>query len=99
MPSVPFEFLRGVLGVLTIFFAHMAGRSAMAVRKGQQRVSRLYGWVLRTVVCAVILVFRHPVDGTAIAVWALAAAAFAAGLWTVSRQKPPEDLTHEIFPQ
>lgn len=97
MPNVPVEFLRGVLGVLCIFFAHMAGRSLMAVRKGQQRLSRLYGWLLRTAMCAVIMVFRHPLDNTAIAVWALAAVAFGAGLWSVARQKPPEDLTHEMF--
>ena len=99
MPNVPIEFLRGVLGVLSIFFAHMAGRSWMAVRKGQQRLSRLYAWVLRTVVCALILVVRHPVDNVAIAVWTLAAAAFAFGAWSVSRQRPPEDLTHQIFPE
>jgi hypothetical protein len=99
MPNVPVEFLRGVLGVLCIFFAHMAGRSAMAVRKGQQKVSRLYAWILRTMVCAAIMVFRHPVDNIAITVWTMAAAAFAFGLWSVSRQKPSEDLTHEIFPE
>ena len=99
MPNVPVEFLRGVLGVLCIFFAHMAGRSFMAVRKGQQRISRLYAWVLRTLMCAVILVFRHPLDNIAVAVWTLAAAAFAVGAWSFSRQKPPEDLTHEIFPE
>jgi len=99
MPNVPVEFLRGVLGVLCIFFAHMAGRSSMAVRKGQQRISRLYGWIIRTLMCAAIMVFRHPLDNIAIAVWTLAAAAFAVGMWNVSRQKPPEDLTHEIFPE
>jgi len=44
---VSFEFLRGVVGVLCVFFAHMAGRSAAAVPRGQQKISRLYGWVLR----------------------------------------------------
>ena len=96
---VSLEFLRGVLGVLCVFFGHMAGRSAGAVRKGRQKVSRLYGWVLRTVLCAVILIFRHEIDGVAIGVWALTALAFAAGMWDVTRQKPQEDLTHEIFPE
>ncbi|HLH18669.1 MAG TPA: hypothetical protein VKX45_15725 [Bryobacteraceae bacterium] len=98
MPNVPIEFLRGVLGVLCVFFAHMAGRSAAAVRMGRQRRPRLYSWILRTVLCAVFVVFRHEIDATAILVWALAAAAFALGLWLASRQKPEEDLTHEIFP-
>ena len=96
---VSFEFLRGMLGVLCIFFAHMAGRSAESVRKGRQKVSRLYGWLLRTFVCAAVLIFRHTADNVAIGVWVLSAAAFAFGMWTVSRQKAPEDLTHEIFPE
>jgi hypothetical protein len=96
---VSLEFLRGVLGVLCIFFAHMAGRSAAAVRKGQQKISKLYGWILRTVVCAAVMVFRQPVDNTAIAVWTLAVAAFAVGMWAVSRQKPPEDVSGQIFPE
>jgi|SRR5215472_9011366 hypothetical protein len=99
MPNMPIEFLRGVLGVLAIFFAHMAGRALAAVRKGQMRASRLYAWVLRTVICAAILVVRHPLDNVVIVVWALAAAAFAFGMWAVSRQRPPEDLTHQIFPE
>jgi hypothetical protein len=96
---VSLDFLRGMLGVLCIFFAHMAGRSAESVRKGRQKVSRLYGWLLRTLVCAAILVFRHTVDNVAIGVWALSAIAFAAGMLVTSRQKPAEDLTHEIFPE
>ena len=96
---VSFDFLRGMLGLLCIFFAHMAGRSAEAVRKGRQKVSRLYGWLIRLFVCAVVLVFRHAVDTMAVGVWAVSAVAFAAGMLLVSRQKPPEDLTHEIFPQ
>ena len=99
MPNVPIEFLRGVLGVLCIFFAHMTGRSAAAVRQGRGRLSRLYAWVIRTTLCAVFMAMRHDIDVMAIAVWALAAAAFAAGMWVVFHQKPPEDLTHEIFPE
>lgn len=96
---VSLEFLRGMLGVLCIFFAHMAGRSAASVRKGQQKISKLYGWILRAVVCAAVMVFRHPADNVAIGVWVLAGAAFGVGMWTVSRQKPPEDLTEHIFPE
>ena len=99
MPQVPIEFLRGVLGVLCLFFAHMSGRSFAAVRQGRQRRSRFYSWVFRTVLCAVFVVFRHEIDAMAIVVWALAVAAFAAGVWLASRHKPDEDLTHEIFPE
>lgn len=96
---VSLEFLRGMVGVLCIFFAHMAGRSAASVRRGQQKISKLYGWILRTLVCAAVIVFRAPVDTMAIGVWALSLAAFALGMWTVSRQKPPEDLGSQIFPE
>jgi hypothetical protein len=99
MPTVPVEFLRGVLGVLCVFFAHMTGRSAAGVRQGRQRLSRLYAWILRTTLCAVLLVFRHDIDFMVVAVWTLSAAAFAAGFWMVLHQKPPEDLSHEIFPE
>jgi hypothetical protein len=93
------EFLRGMLGLLCIFFAHMAGRSAASVRRGQQKITKLYAWVLRTVVCALVIVFRSPVDSMAIGVWAVSLAAFAIGMFAVSRQKPPEDLSDQIFPE
>ena len=99
MGSVSIDFLRGVLGVLCVFFAYMTGRTAAAARLGRFSRTRLYSWVLRTVLCGVFLVFRHPVDTMVIACWALAAGAFAAGMWLVVHQKPPEDLTHEIFPE
>lgn len=95
---MPIEFLRGVLGVLCILFAHMAGRSAVAVRKKLQKSSKLYAWIIRAAVCAVAIAFRHTLDAIDIAVWVLALAAFAAGWWDASRAKPPEDLTHQIFP-
>ena len=96
---VSLEFLRGMLGVLCIFFAHMAGRSAMLVRRGQQKITKLYAWVFRTLVCAVLIVFRAPVDTVVVGVWTLSLGAFALGMWAVSRQKPPEDLSDQIFPE
>jgi len=93
------EFLRGVLGVLCVMFAHMAGRSGAAVHKGQQKVSRLYGWILRTLACAAGVWLRRPLDAIDIGVWTLALAAFAVGWWDAARQKKSEDLTREIFPQ
>ena len=96
---LPTEFLRGVLGLLCVFFAYMAGRSATIVRQGIGKRTRLYGWVIRTVLCGAAVVFRHGVDAVAIGVWTLAALAFAAGMWGASHQKPHEDLTHQIFPE
>ncbi len=91
------EFLRGVLGVLCVLFAHMAGRSGASVRKGRQKVSRLYAWVLRATVCGVGVGLRHSLDAIDLGVWVLGAAAFAVGWWDASREKKAEDLSREIF--
>jgi len=93
------EFLRGVLGLLGVASAYMAGRSAVAVRKGWQKISRLYGWVIRSVLCLLAVAFRFPLDFVDILVWALALVAFTAAFWSTSRQKPQEDLTRTIFPE
>ena len=95
---VPVEFLRGILGILCVFFAHMAGRSAASVRAGRQKNTRLYAWLIRTTVCAGALVFRHPADAVVIGVYTMAGAVFALGYWAEQRPKKQEDLTHEIFP-
>src|SRR5579875_118060 len=97
--SVSFEFLRGVLGVLGIFFAYLAGRSGAHARKGQQKLTRFYGWGIRADACLIVVSIRHPLGALDFAIWVLSAASFALGWWEAARAKPPEDLTHEIFPQ
>jgi len=96
---VSFEFLRGVLGVIGIACAFMAGRSVIAVRRGWQKLSTLYGWIIRSLVCLAAIIFRHPIDNIAIILWALAAACFGLAMWQTSHRKPPEDLTRQIFPE
>jgi hypothetical protein len=93
-----FEFLRATLGVIGLGCAYMAGRTLVAVRKGWQKLPKLYGWLIRAVVCLGAIVARHPVDRVAITVWGLAVVAFGLAYWQMSRSRPPEDLTHEIFP-
>jgi uncharacterized membrane protein len=95
---VPIEFLRGVLGILCLFFAYMAGKTYAGMRKGRVKNSRFYGWLVRTVLCALALALRHNIDTIALGVWILAAGLFALGYWEAQREKPPEDLTGEIFP-
>jgi hypothetical protein len=96
---VSFEFLRGVLGVLGVIFAHLAGRSGAKVRKGKQKMTGFYGWVLRAAACVIVVSIRHELGPLDLAVWVLCAAAFAAGWWDASRARPEEDLTHQIFPE
>jgi hypothetical protein len=96
---VSLEFLRGVLGVLAIFFAQMAGRACANLRKGKQKLRHFNAWVLRTLVCAVVVSIRHPIGVLDIAVWVLCAAGFGWGWRDTSRERPNEDLTNEIFPE
>jgi len=92
------EFLRGVLGLLGVACAGMTGRTAAAIRKGWQKPTRLYAWVIRTVLCLAAVAFRYSLDIVDILVWALAAVAFTFAFWSTSREKPQEDLTRTIFP-
>jgi hypothetical protein len=94
MPA-SFEFLRGVLGIIGLGCAYMAGRALAAVRKGWQKSSRVYAWIIRATVC---LAARYPVDAIAITLWGLAVAAFAVAYWQTMHQKPREDLSQDIFP-
>ncbi len=97
MPSL--EFMRGVLGVLALGCVYMAARSLVAFRRGAVRISRLYAWILRATVCLAAVAFRHEIDTIDIAIWILAAIAFAAGYWEASRPRKQEDLTSQIFPE
>ena len=92
------EFLRGVLGVICLGCAYMTGRNVAMVRKGWQKPTRLYAWIVRVVLCLAAVAFRHPVDLIDYMVWALSAVAFSAALWDSSRERPREDLTHAMFP-
>jgi len=95
---VSMEFLRGVLGLIGIGCAFMLGRALGAVRKGWQKPTALYGWIIRTFLCLGALLIRHIIDISALVIWLLAAVAFAVALWDASREKKQEDLTHSIFP-
>jgi len=94
-----FEFLRGVVGIIGIGCAHMLARALVGVRKGRSKLSHFYGWLLRTLICLGAVALRHWLDSADLVIWGLALAAFAAGWWDASREKPVEDLTHQIFPE
>jgi hypothetical protein len=91
--------MRGILGIIGLACAYMAGRSLVAVRQGWQKPGALYGWIIRAVLCLAVIAFRHTVDIVAIALWIMAAAAFALAAWQTSHRPPPEDLTRQIFPE
>ena len=74
---VSLEFLRGVLGILGLACAYMAGRSLVAVRKGWQKLGNLYGWLIRMMVCLAAVAFRHSIDAIDYAVFVFYSARLA----------------------
>ena len=95
---VSLEFLRGLLGGLSIFFAHFLGRAIGKAAKGRERKRPLITWALRYAL-AVGAVCYHGVDRLALIVLALGIVALALGWWDEWRPKREEDLTHTIFPE
>jgi len=93
---IPVDFLRVLLGLLCVFFAHFLGRSIVRMRRGQ-RARSLYGWLVRMAITAGAILWRHGLDGVAIGAFTLAAASLVLGAWDEQRPKKQEDLTKEIF--
>jgi hypothetical protein len=93
------EFLRGVLGALGVIFAHLAGLSGAKVRKGKQKLSGFYAWLIRAAACIIAVSIRHELGVLDVTVWVFGAGAFVLGWWDASRARPEEDLTHQIFPE
>jgi len=99
--SVPIDFLRGLVGLIGVGCAYMLARSVVSVHQGRVRIAKLYGWVIRVILClaAVWYPLRGDVDTVDVAIWVLSAVVFAVGYWDASRVKAQEDLTHEMFPE
>ena len=93
---IPVDFLRVVVGLFCLFFAHFLGRSMVRVRRGQNPRG-LYGWVIRTAITAGAILWHRGLDGVAIVAFTLAAASLVVGAWDEQRPKKQEDLTREIF--
>jgi len=94
---IPLDFLRGMLGLFCLFFAHFLGRSIIRVERGQQRPRHLYGWLIRTLITVGAILWNRGLDGLAIAVFTLAACSLTLGIWYEHRPKKQEDLTKQIF--
>ena len=56
-------------------------------------------FILRAVLCALAVGWRHPVDAWLIGIYVLFAGAFCGGMWQQSRPRQEEDLTRQIFPE
>ena len=94
---VSLEFLRLLLGGLSILFAHFFGRAIAKVSKGKERKRALYTWALRFILTVAAICYRS-VDRLAFVVLALDAVAFGLGWWDEWRPKREEDLTRTMFP-
>jgi hypothetical protein len=94
---VSLEFLRGLLGGLSLFFAHFLGRTIGKMSKGKSSRRQLFTWTLRFALTIGALCYRA-VDKLAMIVLLLDALALAAGWWDEWRPKRDEDLTHTMFP-
>jgi hypothetical protein len=94
---VSLEFLRGLLGGLSIFFAHFFGRAVVKVSKGKERRRALYTWAIRLILTIGAICYRA-IDRLAIIVLMLDIVAFGLGWWDERRPKRDEDLTRTIFP-
>jgi hypothetical protein len=84
------EFLRGIIGFIAIACAFMTGRTIATVRKGWHKPSRLYGWIVRLILCLGAVAFRHPVDTIDVVIGGLCAAALSAALIDNLREKKEE---------
>jgi len=94
---VSLEFLRGLLGCLSLFFAHFLGRTIGKVSKRKSSRRQLFTWTLRFVLTLAAVCYRA-VDKLAIIILILDALALATGWWDEWRPKHEEDLTQTMFP-
>jgi len=92
-------FIRCLLGLFCIAFAHILGRSAYRKFKLNARGAQFTRWALRTAVTGLGALWHGPLDGVSLSIVGLAIAAAAAGFYRERRPpKQEEDLTKVLFP-
>ena len=96
MPTGLFQTLLGALGVL---FAHLLGRSAVRLQRGEVKRGITFGWALRTTVCVYAVFYFGGLHWPFILVFALAAVSLTGGVWLESRPKKVENLSKIMFPK
>ncbi len=100
MQAVPLGFMRGFVGVIGVGCAYMLGRNVVFLRQGRVKLSRVYAWAIRTILCLLAAWFpaRPDVDTSDLVVWSLSVVAFAVAYWDTSRTKKQEEVKLDIFP-
>ncbi len=100
MQAVPLGFMRGFVGVIGVGCAYMLGRTVLFFRQGRVRISRVYAWAIRTILCLLAVWYpgRPDLDTSDLVVWLLVAVAFGLAYWDASRVKKQEEVKLEIFP-
>ncbi len=92
-------FIRCLLGLLCIAFAHMLGRSAYRKFKAQARDSYFLRWALRTGVTGLGAMWHGGLDALSLSILAVSIASGAAGFYRERHPPgPEEDLSKMIFP-
>ncbi len=87
MQAVPLGFMRGFVGVIGVGCAYMLGRAVAFLRQGRVRVSRVYAWAIRTILCLLAAWYpaRPDIDTSDLVVWSLTVVAFALAYWDATR--------------
>lgn len=94
---VSLEFLRALLGALSVFFAHFLGRTIGKISRSKPARRPLFTWGIRFALTLGAVCYRA-VDRLALITMFLDVIALAIGWWDEWRPKHEEDLTQTIFP-
>lgn len=90
------QFVRIVLLLLAVLFAHFLGRVIARLRLQKQPYTKAATWFLRTVVALGGVAWIRGFDRTTIVALALCAIAVAAGMWIETRPRKVEEV--HLFP-
>jgi hypothetical protein len=99
MPAVPIGLLRGLLALLSLFFAHFLGRSIARKRRNEGK-PRIVAWALRLLISLLGLWWGAGLDAVLMTTLFLCAVSLGLGIFLEYRpRKRNDDLTDVIFPE
>jgi hypothetical protein len=96
MRPAQLHFIRIVLLLLAVFFAHFLGRVIARLRRHKLPCTKAITWFLRTAVALFGIVWIRGFDLLSIVALVLCAAAVAAGMWIENRTRKVEEI--HLFP-